>query len=241
MPNLLFVTVAIGIFSATSLTAKSQTLVNMERMDGSVPAKKSKRFIDGIEIKAGTVVVNPADIIKPPANTVTAKPKPQPKTEIETEPAAIETYSSLQFKYALLLDMDVESVSNIVLFDEIEKWWDTRYRYGGTTEKGIDCSAYTGTLLSDVYGLNVSRTSRAQYAESEKVDKGDLQQGDLVFFNTRRRGKGVSHVGLYLGNGYFTHAGSSTGVTISNLSDSYWSSKYIGGGRIAPAVTASAE
>jgi lipoprotein Spr len=81
----------------------------------------------------------------------------------------------------------------------------------------------------------VPRTSRDQYAESEKIEKEDLQQGDLVFFNTRRRGKGVSHVGLYLGNGYFTHAGSSTGVTISNLSEPYWNSKYIGAGRITVA------
>ena len=53
--------------------------------------------------------------------------------------------------------MDVEQIINIALIEEIEKWWATRYRYGGTTEKGIDCSAYTGTLLSDVYGLNRSK------------------------------------------------------------------------------------
>jgi lipoprotein Spr len=203
----------------------------MERMNAPVPAKKSQKFIEGIEIKNGTPVSG---------NTVEATPAETKKispgsTAAANEVSAIESCSSLQFKYALLLDMDVENITNKVLFDAMEKWMDTRYRYGGTGEKGIDCSAYTGTLLTDVYGLNAPRTSRDQYAESEKIEKEDLQQGDLVFFNTRRRGKGVSHVGLYLGNGYFTHAGSSTGVTISNLSEPYWNSKYIGAGRITVA------
>lgn len=233
MQNLFFVAVATGIFSGTSLSAKAQPSVNMERMNASVPAKKSQKFIEGIEIKNGTTVpVNTAQV-NTPAEKATVKKIPAATTEI----SAIESCSSIQFKYALLLDMDVENITNKVLFDEIEKWMDTRYRYGGTNERGIDCSAYTGTLLAEAYGLNVARTSREQYAESEKIEREDLQQGDLVFFNTRRRGKDVSHVGLYLGNGYFTHAGSSTGVTISNLSDAYWSSKYIGAGRITAATT----
>jgi lipoprotein Spr len=213
MKNLFFVSVAIGIFSGTSLSAKAQSSVNIERLNASAQVKKSLKFIDGFEWKSAT------------ANTVVEN------SAEETEVSAIEKCSVIQFKYALLLDVEVESITNKALYEEIEKWWDTRYRYGGTGERGIDCSAYTGTLLADVYGLNVSRTARAQYAESEKIDKENLKEGDLVFFNTRR---GVSHVGLYLGNGYFTHAGSSTGVTISNLEESYWSRKFLAGGRIYP-------
>lgn len=233
MQNLFFVAVAFGIFTGTSFTAKAQSSVNIERMNASVPAKKSEKFIEGIEIKAGAQVPDQWATVKPSAITTAVA-----TTKKITVASVIESCSSLQFKYALLLDMDVEAVTNKVLFTEIEKWWETSYRYGGKSEKGIDCSAYTGTLLADVYGLNVSRTSRDQYAQSEKIEKADLQQGDLVFFNTRRRGRGVSHVGLYLGNGYFTHAGSSSGVTISNLEDSYWNSKYIGSGRINQAVIA---
>jgi lipoprotein Spr len=73
------------------------------------------------------------------------------------------------------------------------------------------------------------RTARDQYASCIKLDKEDMQQGDLVFFNTRG---GISHVGLYLGNGYFTHASTSIGVTISNLSETYWSRKFVSGGRL---------
>ena len=222
MPNLFFVTVAIGIFSATSFSAKAQPSINLERMNASAQINKSTKFIEGIEINRQPVVSN---------ELITGITK-----NVE-EISAIENCSSLQFKYAMLLNMDVEEVSNKILLTEIEKWWATDYRYGGTTNKGIDCSAYTGTLLADVYGITASRTSRDQYAESEKIDKENLKQGDLVFFHTGRRRGGVNHVGLYLGNGYFTHAGSSTGVTISNLSDAYWSNKYIGGGRINASET----
>lgn len=225
MPNLFFVTVAIGIFSATSLTAKAQPSVNLERLNSTAQSNPTRKFIESIEINTTTSPLNASEVSGAENNKV-------------EEVSAIENCNSLQFKYAMLLDIDVENLSNITLLSEIEKWWATNYRYGGTTKKGIDCSAYTGTLLASVYGITAPRTSREQYAESEKIDKENLKQGDLVFFNTssRKRG-GVNHVGVYLGNGYFTHAGTSTGVTISNLSDSYWSSRYINGGRISTSVT----
>lgn len=221
MKNLFFVSVAIGIFSGTSLSAKAQPSVNMERLSES----KSVKFINGIEINAGSTLAVPAKV---ETRSITAKPAVN-KAEKETEAAAIEKCTSLQFKYALLLDMNVEAVTNKVLFDEIEKWLGTRYKYGGATEKGIDCSAYTGTLIHDIYGLVLPRTARDQYENCIKLEKEDMQQGDLVFFKT---GRGVSHVGLYLGNGYFTHASSSIGVTISRLDESYWSSRFIGAGRV---------
>lgn len=219
MKNLFFVSVAIGIFSGTTLTAKAQPSVNMEQLNASSVQKKSGKFIEGIEINAGTAI---AENRNKPNTAVTVS-----KNE---EISAIESFSSLQFKYALLLDIDVESITNTTLFAEIEKWWGTRYKYGGATQKGIDCSAYTGTIIHNVYGLVIPRTSRDQYADCIKLEKEEIRQGDLVFFKTGRRG--VSHVGLYLGNGYFTHASTSIGVTISNLSETYWSKKCIGGGRI---------
>lgn len=218
MKNFFLVSVAIGIFSGTTLTAKAQPSVNIEQVNASVGPKKSSKFIEGIEIKA-----EPATAAK--TFEIAGK-----KTADKNEGAAvIETFSSLQFKYAQLLDVEVESLSNLTLFKQIEKWMGTRYRYGGATEKGIDCSAYTGTIVHSVFGLVLPRTARDQYANCIKLDKEQLQQGDLVFFNTRG---GISHVGLYLGNGYFTHASTSIGVTISNLSETYWSRKFVSGGRL---------
>lgn len=211
MKNFFLVSVAIGFFSGTTLTAKAQPSVNIEHVNASAVPKKSHRFIEGIEIK--------------PSQDVTANTASKPAEDA----AAIESFSALQFKYAQLLDVDVESITNHSLFVAIEKWWGTRYRYGGATEKGIDCSAYASTLVHQVYGLVLSRTAREQYANCLKLEKEALMQGDLVFFNTRG---GISHVGMYVGNGFFTHASTSIGVTISSLSETYWSKKFVGGGRL---------
>ena len=216
MKNFFLVSVAIGIFSGTTLTAQAQPSVNLEQVGIGAAKKKSSHFIEGIEInRASTIVVKPGKN----KNILTA-------TE---ETSVIESFTALQFKYAQLLDVEVESVTNLTLFAEIDKWQGTRYRYGGATEKGIDCSAYTGTLVHHVFGLVLPRTAREQFANCIKLDKEEMLQGDLVFFNTRG---GISHVGMYLGNGYFTHASTSIGVTISNLSEDYWSRKFIGGGRL---------
>ncbi len=148
---------------------------------------------------------------------------------IELEVAGIEKISSVQFKYAMMMNVDVETVTGSSIYNFIDDWFGTRYRMGGTTKKGIDCSAFTGTLLSSVYSFSVPRTAREQYGASQHISKDELLTGDLVFFNTRG---GVSHVGVYLTNGHFVHSSSSQGVTISSLNDSYYASKYIGGGRI---------
>jgi lipoprotein Spr len=218
MKNFFLVSVAIGIFSGTTFSVKAQPSVNIEQVNTIVASAKSTKFIEGIEIKP--VQITADRTVEKKRNQLVIK---------DEESAAIENFSSLQFKYAQILNVEVETVTNLTLIREIEKWLGTRYRYGGATAKGIDCSAYTGTLVHNVFGLVVARTARDQYASCIKLDKEEMQQGDLVFFNTRG---GISHVGLYLGNGYFTHASTSIGVTISNLSETYWSRKFVGGGRI---------
>ena len=153
------------------------------------------------------------------------------EAKVESNVGTIEKLSHLQFKYAMMLNVDVESLKNISLLGFIENWFGTRYRFGGTTKKGVDCSALTGSLLLAVYGFAMPRTAHEQYDATEHIEKDSLKEGDLVFFNTRG---GVSHVGLYLENNYFVHASSSQGVTISNLDDHYYSKRFICGGRINP-------
>ena len=142
----------------------------------------------------------------------------------------IESFTSVQFKYAMMLDVTVETLSNSALYNFIEDWFGTRYRLGGGTKRGIDCSAFTSTLLLAVYSISVPRTAREQYSACKAVPKEDLTEGDLVFFNTIG---GVSHVGLYLANGFFVQSCSSEGVTISNLDDGYYSHRFLGGGRLS--------
>lgn len=233
MKHLFFVAVAVGIFSGTLISAKAQSSVNTVKAGNSIPAKKSTQFIEGIEIKRDATAPSDADMwtvpVKKTVPVTAANTKAAIITTSNNTAATIESSSSLQFKYAQLLDVEVETITNTKLFAAIEDWWATRYRYGGTTKKGIDCSAFTGALMNEAFGLSLPRTAREQYAQCEKIAKGNLSEGDLVFFNTRG---GVSHVGVYLGNSYFVHSSVHSGVTINSLDDDYYSRKYIGGGKI---------
>ncbi|MBC7826855.1 MAG: C40 family peptidase [Chitinophagaceae bacterium] len=115
------------------------------------------------------------------------------------------------------------------MLEFIEEWYGTPYRYGGTSKQGVDCSAFVNFFMSAVYGLSVPRNSKEQYSAAKKIKKKQLEEGDLVFFNTRG---GVSHVGVYLGNNKFAHASTSSGVTISDLDDDYYDRRYVGSGRV---------
>ncbi|MGZ9586737.1 C40 family peptidase [Paenibacillus marinisediminis] len=103
------------------------------------------------------------------------------------------------------------------------------YKYGGTTTKGFDCSGFVGYVF-DKYEIDLPRTSSGMYDEGTKVKKSELRPGDLVFFNTS--GKGVSHVGIYVGDNKFAHASTSKGTRIDSLSMDYYENRYVGAKRI---------
>lgn len=144
-------------------------------------------------------------------------------------PSTIEVANAMLFKYAILMNLPVEELGDTKVYEFLEEWYGTPYKYGGNTKSGIDCSAFTGFLLSSVYGVAIPRTSRQQYAISQKISRNDLAPGDLVFFKNRST---ISHVGVYLGNNKFAHAATSGGVMISDLDELYFSRKYAGAGRV---------
>jgi lipoprotein Spr len=145
---------------------------------------------------------------------------------------AIEDYSALQFKFAILENASVEDLSNSKLLSFMDYWYGTPYHYGGSTREGIDCSAFAILLMSSVYGVTtLPRTSKEQYEATRRISRSELQEGDLVFFHTLGKRRTVTHVGVYLRNNKFIHA-SVSGVMISDMNDGYYDKHYIGAGRI---------
>jgi cell wall-associated NlpC family hydrolase len=104
------------------------------------------------------------------------------------------------------------------------------YRWGGTTPSGFDCSGLVYYAYRKV-GLNVPRTTWAQYQGVKRVHPAGLRVGDLLFF--RLSGRRVSHVGIYLGRNQFVHA-PSTGsrVSYAHLTMPFWRQRFVGAGRL---------
>ncbi|MGN6542071.1 MAG: C40 family peptidase [Ginsengibacter sp.] len=214
------------IFASSVQIANAQTSVNKITVTNS--ESNSSSLIDGISFTPEGILRNTESGGTKSIKNIEAPVVTKVNPVAEVSHSIIENLSMLQFKYAMMMNVDVESLKNISLLGFIDNWFGTRYKLGGTSKRGIDCSALTGALLLAVYGFNLPRTARQQYDATDHIDKDELQEGDLVFFNTHG---GVSHVGVYLENDYFLHA-STHGVTISSLDDHYYAKRFICGGRV---------
>ncbi len=107
------------------------------------------------------------------------------------------------------------------------------YKRGGTNAStGFDCSGFVRAIFEQTAGLVLPRKAIEQAAASQKIDRADLQPGDLVFFNTMRRA--FSHVGIYIGEGKFIHSPKpGAEVRVESMSLSYWARRFDGARRVA--------
>ncbi|GAA3978550.1 C40 family peptidase [Mucilaginibacter dorajii] len=154
----------------------------------------------------------------------------QTKTAPNTTDDKTEEQDGLAKTYlSQIMGVALSATSNMKLFHFVYDWIGTPYHFGGESRKGIDCSAFTKELYSEVFNLDIKRSSRDIFSMVSPVGKDDLKEGDLVFFKIHSRR--ISHVGIYLGNGRFAHA-SSRGVAISSLDDNYYSRYFYKGGRM---------
>ena len=205
----------------TAFTGNQETVSR----NNSTSVKKESKFLDQIDVP---VESSKGLKEKEQEKTVAKKETSTTRNSTHRESNA-ENLSALQIRYAVLLSTPAEEVKNAKMFEFIDDWYGTPYRLGGTTKKGVDCSAFSQFLFASVYGLSIPRTAKEQYNLTSRISRTQLNEGDLIFFNTRG---GISHVGVYLQNNKFVHASTSGGVMISDIFDEYWAKKFVGVGRL---------
>lgn len=137
----------------------------------------------------------------------------------------------------------VNPVMRLQLMQSIDKWLGTHYRYGGRSKRGIDCSGFTGKVMTETLGREFRGSSRMQARQFTPIFSLDsLQFGDIIFFTgTNRHSRRIGHVGIYLGDGVFAHASTARGVTFNHIRDGYYDRRYRFGGRFVSEQAADAE
>jgi peptidoglycan endopeptidase LytE len=147
-------------------------------------------------------------------------------TGVIPSPAALNGASSSNSNAAAV------TVSGTQILNEAKKYLGTPYVNGGASPAGFDCSGFVYYVLKTL-GFSPYRTPADQYKHGYFVDKSSLQPGDIVFF-ANTYGSGISHVGIYAGNGQFIHSPNSRSVvSYSDLTSGYWANHYYGARRVA--------
>lgn len=124
------------------------------------------------------------------------------------------------------------------LIEDGKKYIGTPYQYGAIGPDAFDCSGFIYAVARESTGYQLPRTAKALYSFVKVIPESRLEKGDIVFFRTTGSG-GISHAGIYMGNGQFMHAvsdGPNTGVIVSSLKEAYWKSVYAGSGQFLPSV-----
>src|SRR3954466_2063426 len=216
----LFVLMGMVIIGSSCSTMKSSSSTAPVSPQQVEKKSSSPEFIQTISIK-GKQSIDAPPLVKS-AGTVNTG---------QVDKSTIELASPVLLKYAILMNAPVEELNNEKLINFIDEWYGTKYRLGGEDKNGVDCSAFVQSFMQNLYDISLPRTSKEQYAQTSRIKKSQLTEGDLVFFHTRGKGKSVSHVGVYLRNNKFIHASSSGGVMISDLGDEYFHKRYVASGR----------
>lgn len=132
------------------------------------------------------------------------------------------------------LGVSQSKVKNATLYTVSADWLGTKYKYGGMSSAGVDCSGLTNIIVKKVYGKSLNRSSADIYSGNvTKISKSNIKEGDLVFFRTDgKKSKTPNHVGIYLNDDKFIHASTSKGVIVSSMTQQYYVTNYIGAGRL---------
>lgn len=119
----------------------------------------------------------------------------------------------------MVRNLDVKSR----IMDQYASWKGVRYRLGGSTRNGIDCSAFVQRTFQEQFGMTLPRSTSEQKDIGKSISRNKLVIGDLVLFKAGSTGR---HIGIYIGNNQFVHASTSSGVIISSMDEPYWNKRY---------------
>ncbi|MEA2574858.1 MAG: hypothetical protein QOH93_2156 [Chloroflexia bacterium] len=204
--------------SANGVTgwAMAQYLAQSQAVTEIAPAART-------ETKAADKTEAPAAKAAPAAPAAQAAPA---APVVEVTPAEVKPVLEAAAQPVAKIEVPVAvSGSADTIVSTAMKYVGYRYRFGGTTPSGFDCSGFVYYVLNKS-GVKMSRIMEGQIASGPRVSTKELQPGDLVFFsNTYKRG--LSHAGIYIGGGRFVHAeNESTGVRVSDLWSAYWGAHF---------------
>lgn len=225
--NLITALSFIVLLASCSSTKPLGSTRNKREVASSGPAADKKNDIKFLD----EITANPQLAASIPEAEAEKEETIYPTTEpkISDHSAFAGNVSALQLKYSVLLNTEVEQIENTKLLKAVDEWYGTRYRMGGTTKTGIDCSAFVQAVYLAAFSVAVPRTAFEQFKTANRISATELREGDLLFFNTTG---GVSHVGIYLRNNKFIHASSSRGVVVSDIFEPYYLRRFLGAGRI---------
>ncbi len=227
-----------GTGSASTYKArKGDTLARIARKTG-VSASELKRLNS-----LGRSRVKPGQILVLKDSAAEADPKPQLAKKVQLRYNDLFNEKDYEQSLAELTEpdpnkpvelsksMELKSDSTKMLRSTAYGFLGTRYRFGGSSRSGIDCSSFVQKVFRELE-ISLPRTAREQFGIGNEVSPGDLQKGDLIFFRTYA--PYPSHVGIYLGNNRMIHASSrDRRVVISPMNTPYYRARFIGAKRIA--------
>jgi len=227
--NLSFMTMVLFFGSCTTL----QNMTNKVKPSARPAYAKNDKieFLENLSVTPGKIYFKNASLGIEEVDPTDSKPLDKMPDNLSD----IEKANWLQLKYSIIVDVPVESITNIALLKKIDEWIGTPYVYGGSSKNGVDCSYFALDVMNGIFNKKLNRTAAEQYLQSKRISWDELKEGDLIFFKTEGPNK-VSHVGIYLTNNKFVHASSKKGVTISDLSEPFYQRTLFSMGRIDETV-----
>lgn len=230
-----------ALYSAPVAASGKKSVIKQKRAHKRITKKKHRRH--GRKSKIRRTSARAQRAIKQKAITVLREYLPEYADILATKTSrfqygapAIPATFDMRSPFAL-------SRNRTDLLRAINSWVGTRYRFGGCSPRGIDCSGFTSTVISKTLNMPFYGNSRWQAGQFEPIFSVDsLQLGDLIFFSGRNRSaERIGHVGIYLGNGVFAHSSTGRGVIYTHISQGYYKDRFRWGGRILVSGVASAQ